>query len=120
MDDRKHIRHPCHMDMEALRKRIQSAVEAKIVEYKELSFAIGRNHAYIQQFVTRHSPQKLDRDDADLITDLAYMASRPELFTKKEMAAKMVEAAEVIATLRTLVGIRQEIELEDAEPEGNA
>jgi hypothetical protein len=31
-----------------------------------------------------------------------------------------VEAAEAIATLRTLVGIRQEIELEDAEPEGNA
>jgi hypothetical protein len=59
-------------------------------------------------------------DKQDLITDLAYMASRPELFTKKEMAAKMVEAAEAIATLRTLVGIRQEIELEDAEPEGNA
>jgi hypothetical protein len=58
------------MDMEALRKRIQSAVEAKIVEYKELSFAIGRNHAYIQQFVTRHSPQKLDRDDADRIVSI--------------------------------------------------
>lgn len=26
----------------------------------------------------------------------------------------------IIATLRKLVGIRQEIELEDAEPEGNA
>ena len=56
----------------------------------------------------------------DLITELAYMAAHPELFTKKEMAAKMIEAAEAIATLRQLVGIRQEIELEDAEPEGNA
>lgn len=62
-----------------------------------------------------------DADDArDIAADLAYMAHHPELFTKKEMASMMAEAAEVIATLRTLVGIRAEIELEDAEPEGNA
>jgi hypothetical protein len=30
------------------------------------------------------------------------------------------EAAETIETLRVLVGIRQEIELEDSEPEGRA
>lgn len=30
------------------------------------------------------------------------------------------EAADVIETLRALVGIRQEIELEDSEPEGRA
>ncbi|MDR7032404.1 hypothetical protein [Mesorhizobium sp. BE184] len=59
-------------------------------------------------------------DDPDLITELAYMAAHPELFTKKEMAAMMLEAAEAIGTLRQLVGIRREIELEDAEPEGNA
>lgn len=34
--------------------------------------------------------------------------------------ALMLEAAETIETLRVLVGIRAEIELEDAEPEGNA
>lgn len=59
-------------------------------------------------------------DKPDIAADLAYMAAHPELFTKKEMAAMLAEAVEVIETLRTLVGIRQEIELEDAEPEGNA
>lgn len=32
----------------------------------------------------------------------------------------LLEAAKMIDTLRTLVGIRHEVELEDAEPEGNA
>lgn len=56
----------------------------------------------------------------DIKDELAYVAAHPELFTKKEMAAMLTEAVEVIETLRVLVGIRQEIELEDAEPEGNA
>lgn len=59
-------------------------------------------------------------DKPDIAARLADMASRPELFSKKEMAEAMVEAVDVIATLRILVDIRQEIELEDAEPEGNA
>lgn len=59
-------------------------------------------------------------DKPNISDELAYMAAHPELFTKKEMAAMIVEAIEVIETLRQLVGIRQEIELEDAEPEGNA
>lgn len=59
-------------------------------------------------------------DKPDIAAELAYMAAHPELFSKKEMAEAMVEAVEVIGTLRLLVGIRQEIELEDVEPEGHA
>jgi hypothetical protein len=59
-------------------------------------------------------------DEPDIAFELAYMAEHPTMFTKAEMAAMLKEAADVIATLRTLVGIRQEIELEDVEPEGNA
>lgn len=36
------------------------------------------------------------------------------------LAALLKEAAEDIETLRVLVGIREEIELEDAEPAGHA
>lgn len=32
----------------------------------------------------------------------------------------LIEAAEIIETLRDLVGIRRDIELEDAEPQGRA
>lgn len=59
-------------------------------------------------------------DKPDIAARLADMAAHPDLFTKKELAAVMLEAVETIETLRILVGIRQEIELEDAEPEGNA
>lgn len=59
-------------------------------------------------------------DDPDLITELAYMAEHPALFTKKEMSAMLAVTAVAIEDLRTLVGIREEIELEDVEPEGNA
>lgn len=59
-------------------------------------------------------------DKPDIAARLTDMGSRPDLFTKKELAAVMLEAVETIETLRILVGIRQEIELEDAEPEGNA
>lgn len=45
-------------------------------------------------------------DKADIAARLADMAAHPELFTKAEMAAMMAETAEVIETLRTLVGIR--------------
>jgi hypothetical protein len=37
-----------------------------------------------------------------------------------ETRAILAEAMETIKTLRVLVGIREEIELEDAEPEGHA
>lgn len=51
------------MDMDELRRRIRRAVDDKIVEYKELSTALGKNHAYVQQFVTRRSPIRLFEDD---------------------------------------------------------
>jgi len=37
-----------------------------------------------------------------------------------ELAKLLKEAAEDIETLRVLVGIREEVELEDAEPAGSA
>lgn len=48
----------------------------------------------------------------DLATD--------ERLALRRLAAAMLEGAEAIETLRILVGIRRDIELEDAEPEGNA
>lgn len=59
-------------------------------------------------------------DDPDIAETLAYVADHPDQFTKKEMASVMRMAAEVIETLRLLVGIREDIELEDEPPRGNA
>jgi hypothetical protein len=57
---------------------------------------------------------------ADVLLRLRYAAEHPDSYTPEELAALLVEAAEAIETLRLLVGIRKEIEIEDAEPEGHA
>jgi hypothetical protein len=58
------------MEMDELRRRIKRANDAKIVEYKELSGAIGKNHAYIQQFVTRSVPAELREEHVRKITGI--------------------------------------------------
>lgn len=59
-------------------------------------------------------------DEQDIAADLAYVAHHPEQFTKEEMAAMLAEAAKVIASLRSLIEMRADMDLEDIEPEGNA
>lgn len=61
MDDRKEFYDSFQMD--ALREKIRKAVESNRTNYKALSRAIGRNDAYVQQFVKKGSPRELkDRD----------------------------------------------------------
>jgi hypothetical protein len=47
--------------------RVRQTIEARIaergLEMKSLSTAIGRNHAYLYQFLRKGTPQKLDEDD---------------------------------------------------------
>lgn len=60
-----------------------------------------------------------DHED-DITIRLAVAALDPESVAPAEMEALLREAIAVIDTLRTLVGIKAEILLEDIEPEGNA
>lgn len=56
----------------------------------------------------------------DITIRLAVAALDTEDLDPGELEALLREAITVIETLRTLVGIKQEILLEDIEPEGNA
>lgn len=49
--------------MDEVRDRIRKAIEDKGLNYSEVSKAIGRNHAYIQQFLERGIPAKLKEAD---------------------------------------------------------
>lgn len=53
--------------MDEIRQRIRDAVDSKLTTYKDLSAAIGRNHAYVQQFVERGTPQELRQRDVETI-----------------------------------------------------
>ncbi|WP_156771733.1 hypothetical protein [Labrys sp. WJW] len=54
----------------------------------------------------------------DIVPRLRMVATEVDDTAIDEVVALLLEAAEDIETLRLLVGIRKEIELEDAEPEG--
>ncbi|MHC1549424.1 S24 family peptidase [Phyllobacterium sp. K27] len=49
--------------MDEIRTRILSAAAAKGLTLKDLSLHIGKNHAYMQQFIERGVPVKLKEDD---------------------------------------------------------
>lgn len=56
--------------MDEFRQSIRSAVEDKRTTYKDLSKAIEKNDAYVQQFVERGSPRELKERDQRIIADL--------------------------------------------------
>lgn len=41
------------------RKKLLQLIDERETSLKEVSLAVGRNHAYLQQFVHRHTPQQL-------------------------------------------------------------
>ncbi|MCX5581507.1 hypothetical protein [Kaistia terrae] len=59
-------------------------------------------------------------DEDDITVRLSLAALDPESVEPSAMAELLLDALDTIETLRTLIGIRAEIELEDIEPEGNA
>jgi phage repressor protein C with HTH and peptisase S24 domain len=57
-----------------LRDAIRQAAEAGQITYKMLSEAIGKNHAYVQQYVDRGIPRELRERDARVIADILETA----------------------------------------------
>lgn len=81
--------------MDAIRKRILRALEEKGADMKEASLAIGRNHAYIQQYIERGIPAKLKEHDRAALADflgidefeiggrIAFAESKPDFSSFK-------------------------------------
>jgi hypothetical protein len=94
------------MESSELRGRIQQAVDAGITTYKALSTAIGRNHAYIQQFVERHTPQELrSRDEAkilEIIGDGPSIASREPTTITKGFPLNIIPGQKLVGSNRDL------------------
>ncbi|WP_132412547.1 S24 family peptidase [Neorhizobium sp. S3-V5DH] len=64
--------------MDELRQAIKDAVDAGITNYKGLSAAIKKNHAYVQQFVERGTPRELKERDERLIRDIISRGPGPQ------------------------------------------
>ncbi len=49
--------------MDRVRKRLADAIKNKGFDYKELSLRLGRNHAYLNQFINKNVPKSLNEID---------------------------------------------------------
>jgi hypothetical protein len=49
--------------MDRIRKRLADAIKNKGFDYKELSLRLGRNHAYLNQFINKNVPKTLNEID---------------------------------------------------------
>jgi hypothetical protein len=58
------------MRMDSVRKRIARAIKERGLTYKDVSLELGRNHAYVQQFVERGIPTKLKEEDRSRLSEL--------------------------------------------------
>lgn len=93
--------------MDELRHLIREAVDAKKTTYKDLSIAIGKNHAYIQQFVERETPRELRERDARAIVELIQglpppAKPRPDARRVLRRRSCPASSSSAIATCRSL------------------
>jgi phage repressor protein C with HTH and peptisase S24 domain len=61
--------------MDEVRKNLLEAAQDHGKELKELSLAIGKNHAYIHQFIYKNTPKRLHADDR---AELSRILNIPE------------------------------------------
>ncbi len=87
--------------MDEIRQRIRDAVDAKLTTYKDLSAAIGRNHAYVQQFVERGTPQELRQRDVETIFGLIDGAGGKPT-TRRGFAPVLVPGEQLVRADRRL------------------
>jgi hypothetical protein len=56
--------------MDAVRKRIARAIKDRGLDLKAVSLELGRNHAYMQQFLERGVPQKLPEEIRSRLSEM--------------------------------------------------
>jgi hypothetical protein len=65
------------MDLDPTRLRVMKLIQQKRTDLKKASLAIGRNAAYLQQYLYRGIPKTLPEDDESLREDVA-VGLRPD------------------------------------------
>lgn len=112
-----------NVDLTPARKRLINAVDAHDDwDLKKLSHAAGRNHAYLQQYVTRGSPRVLPEDVRLKIAELLGRPASDFKDTNVPSSAPRVHLGELVLTvpiydIRASAGAGALVE--DGEPTGH-
>jgi phage repressor protein C with HTH and peptisase S24 domain len=92
--------------MENLQKKIKQAVDNGVTTYKALAEAIGRNHAYVQQFVLRGVPREMRERDERVILDIIGGEPGPTQSDARPRARNKSAFTPIITPGSELVGSR--------------
>ena len=65
-------------ELDPVRRRLLGLLEAHGSNLRAASLAMGRNAAYLHQFVRRGTPRRLGEDDRQILAE--HLGCRPELF----------------------------------------
>lgn len=57
------------MEIDPIRERLDALITARGVSYAGVSALLGKNAAYVQQFIKRGTPRKLDEEDRRLLAE---------------------------------------------------
>lgn len=116
MDDRKALCHRPAMDtemliaeMNRLRDDLERAQAAKLVDYKALSQALGKNPTYVQQFVTKQSPRIMHAHLAAQIREKLAEAAKTGAKSPAGRSAQLAKTDdEIIGLLRRIDGFPED------------
>lgn len=94
--------------MDEIRKIILGAAQDRRIDLKELSTKLGKNHAYMHQFIHRGIPKKLHPDDRAILSGLLNIPES-ELGGPKQDRAGYTFPLQSYASNATITGTRPEI-----------
>jgi len=87
------------MDKSDARLNLEQLIRERGDDYASLSRLLGRNSAYVQQFIKRGVPRKLDEDDRRILAD--YFGVAEELLGGPAgNGPRTVEAVDPVAAKR--------------------
>lgn len=81
--------------MDRVRRLIVNAAERRGLELKEISLRLGKNHAYLQQFINRGVPNKLKEDTRAALAEILEIPEE-EIGGRASSASRRSDDANVI------------------------
>jgi hypothetical protein len=95
--------------MDKVRRVILKALDSKGLTMQEVSLAIGKNHAYLYQFLHRHVPQKLKEEEREKLSVLLGIKEIDLLPVERHKRHLQKEAKDIDYTKYTDIKLLAEV-----------
>lgn len=91
--------------MDQVRKNILKRMQERGLNYKEVSLELGKNQAYLQQFIERNVPAKLKEDVRAKLADILDLTEEELGATSRSRASASDDKTKDIPEIELIVGL---------------